>query len=477
MPQAARLGDPIGHSPTMNWLIAGAVAAATIAVVGVAIVGTGGLAAVAIVGGAAAGGAGLGEAMSTMSFAPKEECGKIAAPCSMNVFINGKAAARAHLDMVACLKHPQAPLPIATGSAKVNINGMPAARVDDTIGCSAVITDGSDNVFIGGGTVQTDPISPENLVPPALHAAILVVGLASATILAGPVVAVAGLALGIGGGMAGGWVGGMVFGEGTDGQKWSALGGSLIGGLLGGKGGSALANKFLPRPVTPGLGFVKGGLPGVRAANAAAATDAEAAAAAAAAARTPPKPALPPPKPPSVFDNRTPSAEAAGKNVVDVMDGLVSPTKSPVVQVFTHENGTVSVGLSGQMSPATAARIATVQAALDKKYGPGVYKVGTTTLDGSNGLVRALDADGNPIGNALGVCAEPKASTAASSNPSPITGSTTLWRGKGDNPHAYTGPSGGKLSPAQMNPCATCGLPHNQAIYNNAANGGKNVTD
>ncbi|MFB9240535.1 PAAR domain-containing protein [Massilia antarctica] len=44
--------------------------------------------------------------------------------------------------MTFCAKHPQVPLPIATGSASVYINGLPAARVDDTIACSAVITDG-----------------------------------------------------------------------------------------------------------------------------------------------------------------------------------------------------------------------------------------------------------------------------------------------------------------------------------------------
>ncbi|MFB9240534.1 hypothetical protein [Massilia antarctica] len=133
-------------------------------------------------------------------------------------------------------------------------------------------------MFIGGGTVKTDVISPEELVPPAVHTAMTVVGVASAVILAGPVVAVAGLGLGIGGGMLGGFVGGKVFGEGTDGQKWSALGGSVIGGLLGGKLGSGLANGVFPRPVTPGMGFVKGGLPGMKTANAAGAADASAAA-------------------------------------------------------------------------------------------------------------------------------------------------------------------------------------------------------
>ena len=240
MPQAARLADPIGHSPTMNWLLAGLLAGAAIAVVGIAIVGTGGLAAVAIVGGAAAMGAGLGEAMSTMSWAPKEVSGAIAGLCSMNVFTNSIPAARAHLDMVLCSKHAPAPIPIATGSATVYINSVPAARVDDTTGCSAVITMGSSNVFIGGPTEQTDEIHPEDLVPGWVHAALLVVGVASAVVLAGPVIAVVGLVGGVVGGLGGGMLGGAIFGEGSDGQKWSALGGSVIGGLLGAKGGSVL---------------------------------------------------------------------------------------------------------------------------------------------------------------------------------------------------------------------------------------------
>lgn len=237
MSAAARISDPIGHSPTMNWLLAGLLAGAAIAVVGVAIIGTGGLAAVAIVGAGAAGGAGLGEAMSTMSWAPKEVTGMIAGICSHNVFTNAMPAARAHLDMIMCSKHPGPPIPIATGSGQVYINGMPAARVDDKTGCGGVITKGSGNVFIGGGTVQTDSINPENLVPGWVHAALLVVGIGAAVVLAGPVIAVAGLVLGFAGGYGGSWAGGKIFGEGSDGQKWSAIGGSVLGGMLGVKGG------------------------------------------------------------------------------------------------------------------------------------------------------------------------------------------------------------------------------------------------
>lgn len=234
MPAAARLGDSIGHSPTMSWLLKGLLIGAAIAVAGVAIVGTGGLAAVAVVGAGAAMGAGLGEAMSAMSFAGKEVTGAIAMTGSSNVFVNGLAAARAHIDKVACSKHP-GPIPIATGSGQVFINGMPAARVDDQTGCSAVITKGSGNVYIGGGTAQTDTINPEHLVPGWVHASLLVVGVGSAIVLAGPVLAVGGLVGAFAGGIGGGWIGGKMFGAGSDGQKWSAIAGSFLGGYLGAK--------------------------------------------------------------------------------------------------------------------------------------------------------------------------------------------------------------------------------------------------
>lgn len=231
---AARLNDPIGHSPTMSWLLAGVIAAAAIAVTAVAVVGTGGLAAAAIIGGAAAAGGGIGEVLSTMSWAPKEEVGNITATGSPNVFTNGLRAIRAHLDMAKCDKHTDTEK-VATGSGKVFINSMPAARVDDKTTCSATITKGSPNVNIGGETVQTDEIHAEDLVPTWVHVALFVVGAGAAVVLAGPVIAAAGLAGGLAGGMGGGWLGGKIFGEGSDGQKWSMLGGSLLGGWFGAK--------------------------------------------------------------------------------------------------------------------------------------------------------------------------------------------------------------------------------------------------
>lgn len=249
MAKAARIDDTIGHSPTMSWLLKGLLIGAAIALAGVLIVGTGGLAAVAIVGATAAAGAGIGEVMSTMSWAPKEVVGAITAIGALNVFVNGRAAVRAHLDFATCSKHPSAPAIVATGSGTVFINAMPAARVDDKTICSAVITEGSGNVYIGGPTVQTDVINPENLVPTWVHVSLLVVGVGCGLVLAAPAVVLGGLALGMAGGFGGSVLGGMVFGEGSDGQKWSMLGGSMVGGLLGAKGAARLWTK----PAAPNL--------------------------------------------------------------------------------------------------------------------------------------------------------------------------------------------------------------------------------
>lgn len=116
MPNAARLGDPIGHSPSMSWLLRGLLIGIGIGLAAAVVIGTGGLAAAALVGGAAAAGAGLGELMSTMSWAPKEAVGQIQSG-SGNVFINGRKAARAHVDITQCGKHRSPPScwPLAVG--------------------------------------------------------------------------------------------------------------------------------------------------------------------------------------------------------------------------------------------------------------------------------------------------------------------------------------------------------------------------
>ncbi|WP_122710040.1 PAAR domain-containing protein [Pseudomonas viridiflava] len=230
MSGAARLDDPIEHTGSLTGLLAGF----AIGAIGAAlIVGTGGLAAVAIVGAAAATGAGIGQLIGSLSIC-NHETGQIVTG-SANVFTNGKPAARAHFDKAKCDEHGSAPQVVAQGSGTVYINGQPASRVGDRTVCDAKISAGSSNVFIGGPTETTDPISPE--VPVLLERGILLLGLASAFVLASPVIVVAGFAGGIAGGMAGNWAGGQLFGEGSDRQKLMAFGGALLGGGLGAKGG------------------------------------------------------------------------------------------------------------------------------------------------------------------------------------------------------------------------------------------------
>jgi len=122
--------------------------------------------------------------------------------------------------------------------------------VGDRTVCDGKISAGSSNVTIGGPTETTDAIDPE--VPEWLERAVLVVGLASAFVLASPVVVIAGLVGGIAGGLGGNWAGGKLFGEGSDGQKLMAFGGSLLGGGLGAKGGKWFDARYEIK--TQGLG-------------------------------------------------------------------------------------------------------------------------------------------------------------------------------------------------------------------------------
>ncbi|HDS0917277.1 TPA: PAAR domain-containing protein [Pseudomonas putida] len=240
---AARLDDPIEHSSALGGLLAGLAIGAGAVLIGIAVIGTGGLGAVALaamVGAGAATGAGIGQLIGSLSFACSET-GQIRSGSS-NVYINGKPAARAHLDNAECSDHPGGPKILAQGSDSVYINGQPAARVGDRTVCDAKISAGSPNVCIGGGTATTDAIDPE--IPVWLERAVMALGLASAFVLASPVLVVAGVAGGIAGGMAGHWAGGELFGEGSDGQKLMAFGGALLGGGLGAKGGKAFDARY-----------------------------------------------------------------------------------------------------------------------------------------------------------------------------------------------------------------------------------------
>jgi uncharacterized Zn-binding protein involved in type VI secretion len=69
-----------------------------------------------------------------------------------NVLINGRPP---HLmgdfwNFHCCPKMGCHPGVVAGGSSTVFINGRPAARMGDSVGCGSIIAMGSSNVFIGG---------------------------------------------------------------------------------------------------------------------------------------------------------------------------------------------------------------------------------------------------------------------------------------------------------------------------------------
>jgi len=232
---AARELDEIAHTASQGWMIAGLVGGAIIGAAIIAV--TGGTAAVAVAAvaaGASAGG-GLGEVLGSMSWAPRHVTG-VLVDGSPNVYINGRAAIRAHLSFGECAEDGPAKKVVAQGSAKVYINDLPAARINDLLACSAEIHSGSPNVIIGGDTEQTDEIEPE--IPAWVNWTLLAVGAGAAAVLASPAIAILGTLGGLGGGFVGSLLGGARFGEGSDGQKWSMLAGGFAGGFLGGKGGA-----------------------------------------------------------------------------------------------------------------------------------------------------------------------------------------------------------------------------------------------
>ena len=231
---AAREQDEIAHTASEGWLIAGAIGGALIAAAAVAVTGGAALVAVSAVAAGACTGGGLGELMGSMSWAPRHTTGQLVSG-SPDVYINHRPAIRAHLSAGACDEHSGSPQRVAEGSVKVFINNYPAARIGDRLTCSAEIFSGSPDVFIGGDKVQTDEISPE--IPEWINWAMMGIGGAALAVLASPAIAILGTLGGMGGGYAGSYLGGALFGEGSDGQKWMMLAGSLVGGTAGAKGG------------------------------------------------------------------------------------------------------------------------------------------------------------------------------------------------------------------------------------------------
>ena len=152
--EAARWNDEIEHTGALAGFLAGAVIGLAIAAYAATMVCSGGTAAFLMpiaLGLLASALPALGEYFGKMFSSP---AGEIQLPgCSTDVYINNRNAAHVELSLGRCEKHP-APVQVAEGSSNVFINSVAAARKDDRLTCGARISGGSDDVFIGGGTVQ-----------------------------------------------------------------------------------------------------------------------------------------------------------------------------------------------------------------------------------------------------------------------------------------------------------------------------------
>ncbi|POA89979.1 RHS repeat-associated core domain-containing protein [Pseudomonas protegens] len=162
--EAARFDDEIAHSNALlGFLVGAALGLALVAAVSIFTVATCGAGAVLLplLVGMVAGFAGselikAGESIGRMTKAP---AGGITSGSS-NVRINGLSAAQVQGSLGICTKHPVPPM-VAEGSAKVFINGLPAARKGDKLTCGSVIDSGSENVFIGAEKEPYLPIDDE----------------------------------------------------------------------------------------------------------------------------------------------------------------------------------------------------------------------------------------------------------------------------------------------------------------------------
>ncbi|WP_046228607.1 hypothetical protein [Paenibacillus algorifonticola] len=149
--------------------------------------------------------------------------------------------------------------------------------------------------------------------------------------------------------------------------------------------------------------------------------------------------------------------------MVDELNNILGDGKrapNPAVYVITHEDGTVSVWISGEASPKNIETARQLQNAINKKYGDK-YTVKSEPVPTEN-------LDTIEGGNTEGTCAESKVVNAAHDNPSKITGMDTVWRSsKKENPYPYAGNSN------QMNPCLTCSHNINIEEYMKYANANK----
>lgn len=156
------------------------------------------------------------------------------------------------------------------------------------------------------------------------------------------------------------------------------------------------------------------------------------------------------------------TAQRECQKVVDKVSELKSKATGedktkPIVSIFTHEDETVSIGISGD-TEASANFAKQLQDSLNPDGGEK-YKVLGITSDEFKGYLKdsgVRETDIEELGeNPIGFCAEPKAAILAHDNPSPITGMDTR-NPRNKNNYPYNGVD--RTTAKQMRPCTTCYL-------------------
>lgn len=155
------------------------------------------------------------------------------------------------------------------------------------------------------------------------------------------------------------------------------------------------------------------------------------------------------------YPQRTDAAQAECQHVIDVFNNVKgnSNKKNTTVHVFLHEDGTVSVGISGKSGSIKTINAAKeLEVALNDGLNTKKYTVGSVI---DVGLANVMEKSNKGIPeNYIGDCAEPKAATVASKNSSPIVGMDTRNRLGDATNHKYSGSD--KTDNSQMSPCKTC---------------------
>jgi uncharacterized Zn-binding protein involved in type VI secretion len=262
MPEAARIGDTITHTKKLGGFLTGALIGAA---VGAFVVATGGAGALVIAGAAAVGLSAGSQIGAVIGGKKKVAKGKIITGAA-TVFIGGRAAARACIDTALCDDHTIKK--IAMGSITVGIEGGAAARIGDKGECGFEIGEGDPRVIIGGSVGMCPGLSVDDEVPGWMRKTAMVAGVVGTIVtlgaggmaLAAENYGAAAIAARLGGTLVGGmlggaggnYVGGKIFGEGSVGQQLFGLGGGLLGAKVGyGVGARAV-------PGMPGTGEIPG---------------------------------------------------------------------------------------------------------------------------------------------------------------------------------------------------------------------------